>query len=83
MSSIKFDYGKDGIEIQINPSWNLTVFRPKSQELIEDTNKSIREAINNPIGTIPLKDIIKEKGNLKQICIVVSDATRPVPSKSF
>ena len=81
MSSIKFDYGKDGIEIQINPSWNLTVFRPKSQELIEDTNKSIREAINNPIGTIPLKDIIKEKGNLKQICIVVSDATRPVPSK--
>ena len=81
MSSIKFDYGKDGIELQVNPSWNLTIFRPKSQELIEDTNKSIRDAINNPIGTLPLQDIIKEKGKLKQICIVISDATRPVPSK--
>lgn len=81
MSTIKFDYGKDGIKIQVNPSWNLTVFRPKNQEVIKDANTSIREAINNPIGSLPLKDIIKEKGDLKQICIVVSDATRPVPSK--
>jgi nickel-dependent lactate racemase len=81
LSSIKLDYGKDGIEIKVNPSWNLTVFRPKSQEVIEDTSKLIREAINNPIGTLPLKDIIKEKGDIKQACIVVSDATRPVPSK--
>jgi len=81
LSTIIFDYGKDGIEIKVNPSWNLTVFRPKKQEVIEEPNKSIKESINNPTGTLPLRDIIKEKGDLKQICIVVSDATRPVPSK--
>ena len=81
MSTIKFDYGKDGIEIKVNPSWNLTVLRPKRQEVIEDTDKSIKEAINTPIGTLSLRDIIKEKGDLKQVCIVVSDVTRPVPSK--
>jgi len=81
LSSIKFDYGRDGIEIKVDPIWNLTIFRPKSQDLIANTNEAIKEAIRNPIGTIPLKELIKEKGDLEQICIVASDGTRPVPSR--
>jgi nickel-dependent lactate racemase len=81
VSSIKFDYGKNGIEIKINPSWNVTVMTPEKQELIENPIQSIKNSIQNPIGSLPLRDIVDKKKSVKQLCIVVDDATRPVPSK--
>ena len=77
---MKFDYGKEGIELNLDPSWNVTVFHPIKQEVIREPKKKIKEAINNPIGCLPLKEIIKSKDNLNTVCIVASDATRPVPS---
>ena len=29
---MKFDYGKNGLEIEIDPSWNVTTFHPKKQD---------------------------------------------------
>jgi len=77
---MKFDYGKSGIEVSLDPSWNTTIFRPSKQDVFEDPIKAIRNAIKNPIGTPSLKKIIKNKKEIKSVCIVVSDATRPVPS---
>jgi len=77
---MKFDYGKSGIEVSLDPSWNTTVFRPSKQDVFEDPIKAIRNAIKNPIGTPSLKKIVKSKKEIKSVCIVVSDATRPVPS---
>jgi len=81
VSSIKFDYGKNGLDIKVNPSWNVRIITPEKQELIEDPNKAIKNAIQNPIGSLPLRDIVDKKKSVKQVCIVVDDATRPVPSK--
>ena len=77
---MKFDYGKKGIEINLDPSWKVTILHPENQVVIENPVKNIREAIKNPIGCPPLSDIIKKKGSSQTVCIVVSDATRPVPS---
>lgn len=77
---MKFDYGKSGIEVSLDPSWNTTIFRPSKQDVIEDPIKAIRNAIKNPIGTPSLKKIVKSKEAIKSVCIVASDATRPVPS---
>jgi len=77
---MKFDYGKSGIEVSLDPSWNTTIFRPSKQDIIEDPINAIRNAIKNPIGTPSLKKIVKSKEAIKSVCIVVSDATRPVPS---
>ncbi|MFX1380007.1 MAG: nickel-dependent lactate racemase [Promethearchaeota archaeon] len=77
---MKFDYGKDGIEIKLEPKWNTTIFRPPKQKSIKNPKEKIQEAINNPIGSLPLKEIIKNKNKLNTVCIVSSDATRPVPS---
>ncbi len=77
---MKFDYGKSGIEVSLDPNWNTTIFRPPKQDVIEDPINAIRNAIKNPIGTPSLKKIVKSKKEIKSICIVVSDATRPVPS---
>ena len=78
--TMKFDYGKNGLEINLDPSWNVTIFHPKKQKVIEKPVEAIRAAINNPMGTLTLQQIIEQKEKLDKICIVVSDATRPVPS---
>lgn len=77
---MKFDYGKTGLEISLDPSWNVTIFRPEKQNIVENPINAVRNAIKNPLGMPPLKQIIYQKSDLDKICIVVSDSTRPVPS---
>jgi nickel-dependent lactate racemase len=77
---MKFDYGKTGLKISLDASLNVEIFQPKPQKIIKNPVENIKNAIKNPISSSPLKGIIEEKQNLNQICIVVSDATRPVPS---
>jgi nickel-dependent lactate racemase len=64
----------------LDPRWNVDVFKPDSIDPIEDPVSKIISSIKHPIGSQPLEDIIKNRTQLKSICIVVSDATRPVPS---
>ncbi len=77
---MKLDYGKEGVEINLNPDWNITIFHPSEQNPIQNPIEKIRESINKPIDGLTLKEIIKNKKNIEKICIVASDATRPVPS---
>ena len=80
MKIVKFDYGKNGIEIKIAPSWNVTIIEPITQKALINPINSLKTAIKNPLGGRSLEEIIREKEKLESICIVVSDATRPVPS---
>jgi nickel-dependent lactate racemase len=77
---MKIDYGKNGLEISINPNWNVTILQPMNQKIITKPIKAIKEAIRNPIGSISLKNIIQKKKKDGNVCIVIDDATRPVPS---
>ena len=77
---MKIDYGKNGLELSLDPSWNVTVLKPKEQKGLVDPVDRIREAIKNPLESESLHKIIKSKKDLNRICIVVSDSTRPVPS---
>jgi len=77
---MKFDYGKNGLEISINPNWNVSILRPVPQKRIENPILAIKHAIQNPLEGKSLKSIIKEKKPIEKVCIVIDDATRPVPS---
>ncbi|MBD3256310.1 MAG: nickel-dependent lactate racemase [Candidatus Lokiarchaeota archaeon] len=77
---MKIDYGKNGLEIEIDPLWKVDILRPLEQKAIIDPVEKIRSSIRNPIGLLPLRELLKQKDTLNQICIVVSDATRPVPT---
>jgi len=77
---MKIDYGINGLELSLDPSWNVTVLRPKEQKGLVDPITRIREAIKNPLESESLYDMIKFKKDLNRICVVISDSTRPVPS---
>ena len=78
---MKLDYGKNGIELEIDPNWNTTIIQPIDQSPIDNPIKAIRDAITHPVcGKNSLKAMIKNKQKIKSVCIVVSDATRPVPT---
>ena len=77
---MRFDYGKDGLDISIDPSWNATILHPKKQEVLENPIKAIKHAIKNPIGSLSLQRIIEQKKKIDRVCVVVNDTTRPVPS---
>jgi nickel-dependent lactate racemase len=77
---MKLDYGKNSIELKLDPNWNTTVIQPVEQDVIKNPINAIRNAIKNPLGSTSLESIIKTKKQVKSICIVASDATRPVPT---
>lgn len=79
MKEVLFPYGKTklaytfGEELMGVLTTELEDYVPKGSpaELVE-------AALQNPIGTLPLKELAKGK---KNIVIIASDHTRPVPSK--
>ncbi|MFX1447048.1 MAG: nickel-dependent lactate racemase, partial [Promethearchaeota archaeon] len=77
---MRLDYGKNGIELKLNPNWNTTVIRPLKQKVIKNPIKVIRDAIKNPMGSASLESIVKSRKTIKSVCIIAADATRPVPS---
>lgn len=77
---IPFDYGKDGLKIGIEPQWKVDIITPKPQQIIKAPVTAIRHALRHPIDSLPLKELLKRIIPLNKVSIVVSDATRPVPS---
>ncbi|MBN1106554.1 MAG: DUF2088 domain-containing protein, partial [Deltaproteobacteria bacterium] len=45
---------------------------------LPDPVRSVREAVDQPIGSAPLREIARGR---KNACVVISDITRPVPNK--
>ncbi|MFX0073981.1 MAG: nickel-dependent lactate racemase [Candidatus Hermodarchaeota archaeon] len=77
---MKLDYGLNGIELKLNHNWNTTIIYPSNEIGIKNPIEAIRDAIKNPVGCLPLKYLIKSRKKINSVCIVVSDATRPVPT---
>ena len=75
---IKLDYGENGIEININGKNLLDVVESRAVSAIVNPEQKLRQSMRKPIGSLPLEEKVKGKNN---ICIVISDITRAVPTK--
>ena len=61
---MKLDYGKNGIELEIDPNWNTKIIQPTEQFPIENPIKAIRDAIKNPVGNNSRAGSIVSPGRL-------------------
>ncbi len=80
MSKIDFPYGRDSISCELSDEQlqgillsELHGYKPKQSE-----SELVEEALENPIGSLPLAELAKGKA---KVVLIASDHTRPVPSR--
>ncbi len=72
---IKLAYGKEGLWVDL-PDRNVTVVQPRYVPGLADEPAAIRAALRTPIGTAPLRDLVRADDT---VAVVFSDITRPQP----
>lgn len=68
-------YGQTGMDIEV-PDHSFIV-EPKDLPAMENEVEAIKQALRNPIGTPPLKEMVKATDT---VAIIISDITRPTPN---
>jgi len=75
---LKFPYGKDFLELDV-PEANLaSVVESRLGKAAEDAEGEIVRALNNPIGSRRIEDLVKKED---RVALIVSDITRPAPNQ--
>lgn len=71
-------YGKG--ELKINVPDHSVIVEPKNIPGLKDEMLALNEALLNPIGTLPIHEMVKETD---KVAIVISDITRPTPNEKI
>jgi lactate racemase len=72
----QLQYGRGDLTVEI-PSSDVTVLRTKHEEGLPDEARAFREAVRRPIGSAPLKELVRATD---RVAVVIPDITRPLPS---
>ncbi len=72
---IKLAYGRNGLTVNLPD--NTEVIEPIEIPALKDENAEAARALRQPIGSMPLKDMVSAHD---RVCIVISDITRPTPN---
>lgn len=76
MKKVKLPYGRGYLEVVV-PDCSI-VIEEKYVTGIKDEKQAFVQALRNPIYSLPLREICKDKN---KIAIVISDITRPTPNE--
>jgi len=78
MKRVKLAYGRDGLSIQVPDK--AVVIEPRHLPGLMDEKQAVMTALRQPIGTPPLKEMVKSTDT---VAIVIADITRPTPSEKL
>lgn len=73
---VQLAYGRHGLGVALPEQAQATVISPRFVPGLEDEQAAMREALRNPIGSRPLRDLVSPSDT---VAIVFSDITRPQP----
>ena len=76
-TALQLAYGRSQIGATVPASRLLGLFAPRESATPVDELVLVREALDNPIGSPPLRDLAHPG---QKVAIVISDMTRPCPS---
>ena len=74
---ITMKYGKTGLDIDFPEDWNIVRIEKKTMPLLENPQRSLKQALNHPVGAPPLEESAQKASSA---CILICDITRPVPN---
>ena len=80
MASFSLPYYKERLTLNVDDDRLAGVLTSRSEDYVAGKSQTelVRDALANPIGQLPLRELVKDK---KHVVIISSDHTRPVPSK--
>lgn len=80
MAKVKIPYSTTFVEAEIPDKNLLAVLESKAHHYVSDVSetKLVERALDNPIGSRSLEELVENKKNM---VLITSDHTRPVPSK--
>lgn len=74
---LRLAYGRDGLEIVLPDSADVTVIEPEYVPGVVDEREAVRVALRSPLGIPPLHDLVQPSDT---VAVVFSDITRPMPN---
>lgn len=75
---VQLAYGKNGLKIMVPD--RAVIIEPSHLDGLKDEQTAVQEALRQPIGTPPLKDMVTATDT---VAIVISDMTRPTPNEKL
>ncbi|MBC7327610.1 nickel-dependent lactate racemase [bacterium] len=76
--TVSLAYGEREISVELPANRVTAILTSKEVPAITDVEDKVREMLDKPIASPPLRELAKGK---KTACVVISDITRPVPNK--
>jgi len=73
--NVMLQYGKTGLSVEVPD--RAVVVEPRHLPGLDDEEGAVLEALRQPIGTAPLRELVKPTD---KVAIVISDITRPTPN---
>lgn len=77
---ITIPYGRENIEIAVPKENLIGIYSPKDVAIVPNVKQEIIRAINHPIGTPALAELVKGK---KKVVILADDNTRLTPTEEI
>ena len=78
MKTVPLAYGRTGLDLGVPDSAH--VIEPRHLPGLADETGAVAAALRAPIGTAPLRDLVKASD---RVAIVISDITRPTPNEKL
>ena len=75
--NIHLAYGKTGLELELKDDWNVQVVEPRYVPGLPDPQRTLLNALRNPIGTKALVKLVQPGSH---VGIIVNDITRATPT---
>ncbi len=77
---IELRYGRSGLDIKLPPDLDVQMLHLNPLPPLENADEAIRRSFENPIDSLPLRELARGK---KNACVVLCDVTRPVPNEAI
>ncbi|MBN1507233.1 MAG: nickel-dependent lactate racemase [Sedimentisphaerales bacterium] len=78
--NVKLAYGRWGLDLSLPEGLNVDVVQPQYVEAAADPAGAVRDALRGPMGSRPLKDLVKPSDTVAIIC---NDVTRATPYRTI
>jgi nickel-dependent lactate racemase len=78
--NVKLAYGKTGLDVRLPEGLRVDIVVPKHVAALADPTGAVRHALRKPIGSRPLRELVKASDTVGIVC---NDITRPTPYQTI